>query len=93
MSSHLYEVNYIHNNDPKATTIESDSDEMPVHQAALKLIEQHQADAENSLAMPSADAAPEEIMQLAESHGIHDIRVTGIPKHKSGTTPGHYQQP
>jgi hypothetical protein len=94
MSSHLFEVNYIFKNDPKATTIESDDEEMPVHQAALRLIEMHQAGAENSLAMPSTGASPEEIMQLAESHNIHDIRVTGIKsKHKPGTSPGHYQQP
>ncbi|GGL97739.1 hypothetical protein ACFQDN_02170 [Pseudomonas asuensis] len=76
MSTYAFNIHYIYKAAAKAITITSNDDEMPVYQAALRLIELHQAGAENSLAMPSADASPEEIMQLAESHGIHDIHVT-----------------
>lgn len=93
-ASHKFEVNYIFQNDPRAQIIESDEDSLSQGDAARRLIEHHNADAENSLVMPDAQADETELLRQAEVVGITDIRVTRlIHEHESGTTPGHYQQP
>jgi len=92
--SHKFEVNYIFQNDPRSQIIESDGDSLSQGEAARRLIEHHNADAENSLVMPDAQADEAELLRQAEVVGITDIRVTRlVHEHESGTTPGHYQQP
>ena len=81
-SSHTFEINYIYQNDPRAETYDADVDSLSQGEAARHLIQLHNADAENSLVMPKADAM-----------GITDIRVTRMHKHEKGDTPGHYKQP
>jgi len=91
---HKFEVNYIFQNDPRAQIIEADEDSLSQGEAARRLIEHHNADAENSLVMPDAQADETELLRQAEVVGITDIRVTRLDhEHESGTTPGHYQQP
>nr|MBF0683192.1 hypothetical protein [Pseudomonas sp.] len=93
-TSHKFEVNYIFHNDPRAQVIESEDDSLSQGNAARHLIEHHNADAENSLVMPDAEAGEEELLRQAEVVGITDIRVTKlVHEHEPGTTPGHYQQP
>ncbi len=92
--SHTFEVNYIFQNDPRAQIMELDEDRLSQGDAARRLIEHHNADAENSLVMPDAQAGETELLRQAEVVGITDIRVTKlIHEHEPGTTPGHYQQP
>ena len=91
---HKFEVNYIFQNDPRAQIIEAEEDGLSQGEAARRLIEHHNADAENSLVMPDADAGEAELLHQAEVVGITDIRVTKlVHEHEPGTTPGHYQQP
>lgn len=92
--AHTFEVNYIFQNDPRAQIIESDGESLTQGEAARRLIEHHNADAENSLLMPDAEAGETELLRQAEVVGITDIRVTKlVHEHEPGTTPGHYQQP
>lgn len=89
-----FEVNYIYQNDPRAEVFDSEEDSLSQAGAARRLIELHQGDAENSLAMPAADATDEEVLEQARVLGISDIRITRlVHEHEPGTTPGHYQQP
>jgi len=92
--SHKFEVNYIFQNDPRAQIIESEEESLTQGEAARRLIEHHNADAENSLVMPDAEAGETELLRQAEVVGITDIRVTRlVHEHEPGTTPRHYQQP
>jgi len=93
-STHKFEVNYIYQNDPRAEIIEPDEQSLSSAHAAEHLIRLHNADAENRLVMPDADAGEQELLRQAEVLGITDIRVTKVVhEHEPGTTPGHYQQP
>ncbi|MFX1709128.1 hypothetical protein [Stutzerimonas stutzeri] len=94
-SSHTFEINYIYQNDPRAETYDADVDVDSLSQgeAARHLIQLHNADAENSLVMPKADADEAQLLEQAEVMGITDIRVTRVHKHEKGDTPGHYKQP
>ncbi|RRV16304.1 hypothetical protein [Pseudomonas saudiphocaensis] len=93
-STNKFEVNYIFQNDPRAQIIESDVDSLTQGEAARRLIEHHNADAENSLVMPDAEADEAELLRQAEVVGITDIRVTRlIHEDESSGAPGHYQQP
>lgn len=89
-SSHTFEINYIYQNDPRAETYDADVDSLSQGEAAWHLIQLHNADAENSLVMPKAEA---QLLEQAEVLGITDIRVTRVHKHEKGDTPGHYKQP
>ncbi len=90
-SSHTFEINYIYQNDPRAATYDVDS--LSQGEAARHLIELHNADAENSLVMPKADADEAQLLEQAEVLGITDIRVTRVPKQDKGETPAHHKQP
>ncbi|TLX54119.1 hypothetical protein DN824_03080 [Stutzerimonas nosocomialis] len=92
--SHKFEVNYIFRNDPRVQIIESEQDSFSQADAIRHLIELHNADAENNLAMPEPGADEAELTKQAEVLGISDIRVTRlVHEHEKGTSPGHYQQP
>lgn len=89
-----FEVNYLYRNDPRAEIFDSQEESLSQAGAARRLIELHQGDAENSLAMPAADADDGEVLEQARVLGITDIRITRlIHQHEPGKTPGHYQQP
>jgi len=90
-SSHTFEINYIYQNDPHAETCDADS--LSQGEAARHLIQLHNADAEDSLVMPKADADEARLLEQAEVMGITDIRVTRVPKQDKGETPAHYKQP
>ncbi len=92
-SSHTFEINYIYQNDPRAETYDAGVDSLSQGEAARHLIQLHNADAENSLVMPKADADEAQLLEQAEVMGITDIRVTRVHKHEKGDTPGHYKQP
>jgi hypothetical protein len=92
--SRKFEVNYLYQNDPRAEIFDSEQDSLSQGTAARRLIELHQGDAENSLAMPDADADEAQLLEQASLLGITDIRVTRlVHEHQPGKTPGHYQQP
>ena len=89
-----FEVNYLYQNDPRAEVFDSHEESLSQANAARRLIELHQGDAENSLAMPAADADDEEVLEQAGILGITDIRVTRlVHEQEPGSTPGHYRQP
>ena len=93
-SPNTFEVNYIFQNDPRAQIIESATESLSQGEAARHLIEHHNADAENSLVMPDAEAGETELLRQAEVVGITDIRVTRlVHEDESSDAPGHYQQP
>jgi len=92
-SSHTFEINYIYQNDPRAETYDADVDSLSQGEAARHLIQLHNADAENSLVMPKADADEARLLEQAEVMGITDIHVTRVPKQDKGETPAHYKQP
>lgn len=71
----LYQVFYRFNDEPREHTIESDEQPLAVASAALHLLQLHFGDGENSLIIPSADAAPVEVLRQANLLGIADIRV------------------
>jgi hypothetical protein len=71
----LYTLDYRFNGEPRRHGFDLDQPELPVHEAAMHLLELHLGDAENSLIMPSADATPEQILEQAERVGLTDIRV------------------
>jgi len=91
--SHTFEINYIYQNDPRAETYDVDADSLSQGEAARRLIELHNGDAENSLVMPKAGADEAQLLEQAEVMGITDIRVTRVPKQEKGETPAHYKQP
>jgi hypothetical protein len=70
-----YTLNYLFNDEPRTHVFELKRPELPVHEAALHLLELHFGDAENSLIMPSAEATPEEILEQAELMGISQIKL------------------
>jgi len=91
--SHIFEINYIYQNDPRAETYDADADSLSQGEAARHLIELHNGDAENSLVMPKSGADEAQLLEQAEVMGITDIRVTRVPKQEKGETPAHYKQP
>lgn len=72
---HEYTLNYLFNGEPRTHTFGLKQPELPVHEAALHLLQLHLGDAENGLILPPADATPEEILQQAQVMGITQIKV------------------
>lgn len=70
-----YRVFYRFNDEPREHTIESDEQPLAVANAALHLLQLHFGDGENSLIIPTADAAPVEVLRQAKLLGIADISV------------------
>ncbi|ANF87263.1 hypothetical protein A7J50_3898 [Pseudomonas antarctica] len=70
-----YTLNYLFNDEPRTHVFELKQLELPRHEAAMHLLALHFGDAENGLIMPTADAAPEEILEQAEVVGIRQIKV------------------
>lgn len=72
---HLYTLEYLFNGEHRTHQFELDQPELPVHEAAMHLLQLHFGDAENSLVMPSADATAKEILEQAEVLGLTQIGV------------------
>jgi hypothetical protein len=70
-----FTLQYLFNGELRSHLFELKQEQLPVHEAALHLLELHFGDAENGLIMPPADASPEEIVQQAEVVGLTQIKV------------------
>jgi len=67
-------IAYLFKDEQREQSFELTDAVLPDHVAALHLLRLHFGDGENSLIMPTADSAPDEIMQQALLLGISDIR-------------------
>lgn len=72
---HTYTVHYLFNDEPRAHQFELKQPELPLHEAAMHLLQLHFGDSENSLIMPNADATPKETLEQAEAVGITGVQV------------------
>ncbi|KUM39855.1 hypothetical protein [Pseudomonas sp. EpS/L25] len=70
-----FRVHYRKDGESRQFDLEQPQTTLAPHEAALALLEHLRADAENSLALPPADAPAEAILRQAEVHGLTDIRV------------------
>jgi len=70
-----YRIAYQFNDEPRETFLESEEQGLPIANAAMHLLQLHFGDAENSLIIPSADAADVEVLRQAELLGIANIEV------------------
>ena len=70
-----YRIEYRFNDEPRDHSFELKEQQLPVHEAAMHLLELHLGDAENGLIMPTADSTPEQILEHAERVGITEIEV------------------
>ncbi|AUZ47235.1 hypothetical protein [Pseudomonas orientalis] len=70
-----YTLNYRFNDEPRTHAFDLKQSELPVHEAAVHLLQLHFGDAENGLILPAADATPEEILEQAQVVGITHIKV------------------
>jgi len=70
-----YTLNYLFNDAPRTHVFELKQAHLPLHEAALHLLQLHLGDAENGLILPPADATPAEILQQAQVVGITQITV------------------
>lgn len=70
-----FTLDYLFNNEPRTQVFELKQLQLPVHEAALHLLQLHFGDAENGLILPPADATPEEILEQAQVVGITQIEV------------------
>ncbi|WP_212624906.1 hypothetical protein [Pseudomonas sp. PP3] len=70
-----YTLQYRFNGESREYMLELKQDQLPVHEAAMHLLQLHFGDGENSLLMPSADATAREVLAQAEQLGLTRIRV------------------
>lgn len=70
-----YTLQYRFNGESSEYMLELKQDQLPVHEAAMHLLQLHFGDGENSLLMPSADATAQEVLAQAEQLGLTGIRV------------------
>jgi hypothetical protein len=70
-----YTLNYLFNDEPRTHVFELKQSELPLHEAAMHVLQLHFGDAENGLILPAADATPDEILEQAEVVGITRIKV------------------
>jgi hypothetical protein len=76
---HKYTLEYLFNGEPRTYMFEFKQHQLPVHEAAMHLLQLHFGDGENSLIMPTADATAQEILEQAELVGLTQIRVVDQP--------------
>jgi hypothetical protein len=70
-----YTLEYLFNGEARTHMFELKQPQLPIHEAAMHLLQLHFGDGENSLIMPTADATPEEILEQAELVGLTQIKV------------------
>ncbi|MCD5996150.1 hypothetical protein KDX38_21610 [Pseudomonas sp. CDFA 602] len=72
---HTYTLEYLFNDEQRSHVFELKQPTLPVHEAAMHLLQLHFGDGESSLMMPTADATPEEILMQAQQLGLTQICV------------------
>ncbi|MCO8311806.1 hypothetical protein [Pseudomonas mandelii] len=70
-----YTLEYLFNGESRTHMFELEQPQLPVHEAAMHLLQLHYGDGENSLIMPTADATPAQILEQAERVGLTQIKV------------------
>lgn len=70
-----FRVLYEFNGEPRQHLLETDEPQLTAADAAMHLLQLHFGDSENSLILPSADAAPVEVLRQAQLLGITAINV------------------
>ncbi|WP_296261300.1 MULTISPECIES: hypothetical protein [unclassified Pseudomonas] len=70
-----YTLEYLFNDQPRTHSLDLKQAQLPVHEAAMHLLQLHFGDAENSLMMPNGQASPAEILEQAQRDGLTQIRV------------------
>ncbi|MEH3021153.1 MAG: hypothetical protein PGN19_00275 [Pseudomonas oryzihabitans] len=70
-----FRVHYRKDGESRQLDVEQPRASLAAHEAALAVLEHLRADAENSLALPPAEAPAAAILRQAEVHGLTDIRV------------------
>jgi len=70
-----HRVSYLYNGQPRNLELEYEQPQLPPEVAALRLLEIHYGDAENSLLMPAADDSPQDVMDQAQLMGITMIEI------------------
>lgn len=70
-----HRVSYLYNEQPRNLELEYEHAQIPPEVVALRLLEIHYGDAENSLLMPAADDSPQEVMDQAQLMGITMIEI------------------
>lgn len=72
-----HRVSYLYKEQPRNLELEYDQAHIPPEVVALRLLEIHYGDGENSLLMPAADDSPQEVMDQAQLMGITMIEIQG----------------
>jgi hypothetical protein len=75
---YIHIVSYRFHDEPRDHRFELAEPVLEQHLAAMHLLQLHFGDAENSLIMPSADSAPDDILQQARLLGITDITCDSV---------------
>jgi hypothetical protein len=75
LNMHEYTLEYLFNGEPRTQVFELKQPDLPLHEAAMHLLQLHFGDGENSLIMPTADSTPEEILEQAGRVGLTRIEV------------------
>ncbi|MFJ7793817.1 hypothetical protein [Pseudomonas sp. NPDC096950] len=70
-----YTLKYLFDGEPRTHVFDLKQPQLPIHEAAMHLLQLHFGDGENSLIMPSADATPAEVLEQAERVGLTQIVV------------------
>jgi len=70
-----FRVSYEFNGEPRNYLVETDQPQLTTAGAAMHVLQLHFGDSENSLILPSADAAPVEVLRQAQLLGITSIDV------------------
>lgn len=71
----FYTLKYLFDGEPRTHVFDLKQPQLPIHEAAMHLLQLHFGDGENSLIMPNADATPAEVLEQAERVGLMQIEV------------------
>lgn len=72
---YTYRIDYLFNGEARTHEFDLERVDLPVHEAAMHLLQLHFGDGENSLAMPTAEATPAQILEQAALVGLTHITV------------------
>ncbi|HEX8593960.1 MAG TPA: hypothetical protein VF682_11895 [Pseudomonas sp.] len=78
MEFYSHRVAYRFHDEPRQHVFDLPDPTLPLHSAALHLLQLHFGDSENSLMMPDTDAAPDVVLHQASLLGISDINCTPV---------------
>lgn len=71
----FYTLKYLFGGEPRTHVFDLKQPQLPIHEAAMHLLQLHFGDGENSLIMPNADATPAQVLEQAERVGLTQIEV------------------